>query len=257
MLLILAVAVVLVRRARRGGSLLRVALVPVILLAAYRVAALAGYDLVRAIDPESPGLAIAGWLYLLTLPLVALAFAAGLIARQTHASRAIQRLALRVGPEATPLELRRGLSQALDDPTLRVLFLRSAEGAPWTDETGAPAPPPGAASGRSAVVVRTASGRAAALVVDEDLGQDPAILRGRDLRPRAARERPARRPPQDVAARPRPLAVARDRDRRRDPAGGSSATSTTAPSSGSSACGSASRSRARRSSPSTAAPRRS
>jgi signal transduction histidine kinase len=46
-----------------------------------------------------------------------------------------------------------------------------------TKERGAPAPPPEASPGRSAVVVRTGSGRAAALVVDETLGQDPAILR--------------------------------------------------------------------------------
>ncbi len=176
-LLLLAVTVVLVRRARSAGPLLRVALVPVVILAGYKAVALAGYDLARALDPGSPGLAIAGWLYLLILPFLGLAFAAGLVARQASASRAIQRLALRVGPEATPLELRRGLSQALDDPTLRVLFLRSAEGAPWTDETGAPAPPPEACPGRSATVVRTGSGRAAALVVDEALGQDPAILR--------------------------------------------------------------------------------
>src|SRR4051794_32104491 len=176
-LVMLVTAVLLVRRRRIAGPLLRIALLPVVALAVYRAAALGAYFVVRAVDRGAPALDAAGWVYLLSLPLVALAFGAGLVLRDARASPAIQRLALGFGPEATASELRRGLSQALDDPSLRLLSLRSAAGAQWVDETGAAATPPDVASGRTAVVVRTAEGQAAALVVDEALGQDPAILR--------------------------------------------------------------------------------
>jgi signal transduction histidine kinase len=176
-LVMVATAVLLVRRRRTAGPLLRIALLPVVAIAFYRAAALGGYFGVRAVDGGAQALGVVGWLYLLSLPLLALAFAAGLVLRDARASTAIQRLALRVGPEATPLELRRGLSRALDDPALRVLILRSAEDGPWTDEMGAPAASPEMASAGTSAIVRTNSGQAVALVVDEALGHDPAILR--------------------------------------------------------------------------------
>ena len=80
-LIFLAVAGILARRTYRAGPLLRRMLAPVLTMAAFRGVALGAYDAARGSSPASATLDVLGWIYVLTLGLLALSFAVGMLWR--------------------------------------------------------------------------------------------------------------------------------------------------------------------------------
>jgi signal transduction histidine kinase len=176
-LVLLAVFLVLARRARASGPLLRRALIPVIAIAGLRGAVLVVYQVVRAADPDAAALEWMGWAYTLSLPLLALGFAAGLLLRRLHAGVALRRLAIRLPLNATHAELRDALADALGDPTLEVVHWRPGDPGTWVDDRGWPVPDPEWTPGRACTEVASRNRRIAAIVHDELQGQDEVVLR--------------------------------------------------------------------------------
>ena len=123
-LVFVAVAGILAQRTYRAGPLLRRMLVPVLAMAAFRGVALAAYDAARGSSPASATLDALGWIYVLSLGLLALSFAVGMLWRGLYATTALQRLTLGLRPQTTPQALRAALAEALEDPSLQIAYRR-------------------------------------------------------------------------------------------------------------------------------------
>jgi signal transduction histidine kinase len=177
-LLVLAgVVAVLTRRMRHAGPLRRRALAPVLGVAVVHAAAITAYFPARASHPALPAVNALGWIYVFTLPLLALCFAAGLLGSRLFVARALERLALGLRRDTHPPELRRALAAALEDPGLRVLSRRPGEPARWVDEEGWPVAAPAATPGRAVAEVAAGGPPNAAIVHHPELAEDPALVR--------------------------------------------------------------------------------
>lgn len=172
----LGVAVILAARSRNASPLLRRVLVPVLATAVLRAVAVATYQIGRRAGTVSTALDVLGWLYVLSLVLIAVSFAWGLLTRGLYAAGALQRLTLRLRPETTAAELRSALADALEDPTLELVHRVPGE-AGWVDATSDPALPPDPRPGRTVTMVGADDRRTVAIVADASLAQDPALLR--------------------------------------------------------------------------------
>jgi signal transduction histidine kinase len=176
-LLFLGAVVVLARRARSGGPLLRRVLLPVVVIAGLRFVFYAVYFGVRSGQHDASALRAIGWIYEFLLPAVALAFGAGLIARSLYGTRVLQNLMVRLGADATAEEVRGGIAQALEDPTLRIVYWLPGDPGRWVDETGWPVRPPEVGNAAAVTVVGGPGRHRGAIVHDLAIGHDPALLR--------------------------------------------------------------------------------
>src|SRR3954452_2825322 len=174
-LLFAGVAAVLVRRARAGPPLVTWLLVPVAAVAAFRALALAVYHGLRG-SGRSTATDVLGTVFLLSLALITIGFALGLLARRLFVADALQRLTGRLRPHASAAELRVALTEALQDPSLEVCYWRQGERAQWVDETGWPVSAPQPGPGRAVTEVQADGRRIAAIVHHESLAQDPALV---------------------------------------------------------------------------------
>jgi signal transduction histidine kinase len=174
-LLYAGVALVLVQRTRRAASLTRRVLAPVAAVALYRTAALAIYQALRANGVESAAVDVVGWLYVITLPLITLAFGAGLLSQRLFVADALERITLGLRAHADTGVLREALATALGDPSLRIVYWVPGEQGRWVDEGGWPMKAPEADRGR-AVTEITVDGRRLAAVT-HDSGLDPILVR--------------------------------------------------------------------------------
>jgi signal transduction histidine kinase len=93
-------------------------------------------------------------------------------------AEALQRLTRRLRPHAGAAELRAALADALQDPSLEVVYWLRGDTAQWVDETGWPVVAPQASEGRAVTEVSAAGRRIAAIVHHEALAQDPALVQG-------------------------------------------------------------------------------
>jgi signal transduction histidine kinase len=168
------VAVVLLRRTRRAAAWVRRVLTPVAAVAVFRVLALVAYEFLRAAGSESTAMEVVGWAYVLTLPLVTIAFAAGLIGQRLFVADALEHVALGLRESANASALRMALASALEDPSLRIVYWLRGDGGRWVDETGWPAAPPDGEPVRAVTEV-TVDGRRLAAVT-HDRGLDPLVV---------------------------------------------------------------------------------
>jgi signal transduction histidine kinase len=176
-LAVLAVAAVLVDRTRRSGPMLRRATAPVLVVAVVQVAAFAAYQWSRRAGSVPETVDLLGWMWLLSLPAVALSFAAGLVNRRLYIASVLQRLTLRLRAPATAGELRGRLADALEDPSLRVVYWMPGDPGRWVDESGWPARAPGGEPGTAVTEVRVDDRRLAAVVYDAARAPDTALVR--------------------------------------------------------------------------------
>jgi signal transduction histidine kinase len=175
-LVFLSVAVILARRTYRAGPLLRRMLVPVLAMAIVRGFALAAYDAARGSAPTAASVHALGWVYVLSLALIALSFSIGMLWRGLYATTALQRLTLGLVPETTPEALRTALADALEDPSLQIAYLLPDAPGGWVTETATRVEPPHEQQGRTLTEVSTNGRRIAAIDTDASLAQDPALL---------------------------------------------------------------------------------
>ena len=170
-----AVAGLLVRRMRRAATLGRRILAPVVVTALIRAITIAVYEPARTSGTVDPWVESLGWLFALTPALLALGFAAGLLSARLYVATVLERLTRRVRADVTPSELAPEMADALEDPSLRIVY--DATGVPgrWCDEEGRAAAAPVARAGRAVSTVRV-SGRVAAIEHDELLRLEPGVV---------------------------------------------------------------------------------
>ena len=169
------VAVVLLQRTRRAASLTRKVLAPVAAVGIYRALALISYQGLRSAGVESTALEVVGWLYVMTLPLIALAFAAGLLRQRLFVADALERVTVGLRDHSDAGVLRAALAGALGDPTLTIVYWLPGEQGRWVDEAGWPIKAPKPERGRAVTEITTDGRRLAAIV--HDGGLDPLVVR--------------------------------------------------------------------------------
>jgi signal transduction histidine kinase len=170
------VLVVLVRRSRTSGRLMAIALGPVLLVAAFRAVAFVVYSITRRTDAMADSLTAIGRAYLATLPLVAVSFAAGIMLRRFQVAAVLRRLGARLSDHPSSSDVSAAVAEALEDPTVRLVYRVPGEEGRWADATGWPviAPAPDADTG--VVELRSEDRVLGALVYDVAAGPDPALL---------------------------------------------------------------------------------
>jgi signal transduction histidine kinase len=174
--LMVAVILRLRERMRQSTPLTRRMLTPVLAIASVRAGLLAVGILTRWIDPTPPLLRATAWLLALAVPLIALAFLAGLVRWRLFAGRALERLAacLRTRPDAATL--RRAFAEAFEDPSVELAFPSVRGPRQWIDARGHPVSLPQPGSGLSMSALTDAGAPVAAIVHDEELCAHPALL---------------------------------------------------------------------------------
>jgi signal transduction histidine kinase len=175
-LAVLAVAASLAHRMRRSGPMLRLAIAPVLVVAIVQVVAFVAYQWSRRGGSVGPTVDLLGWLWLLSLPAVAISFAAGLLNRRLRVATALQNLTLRLRAPASPRELRGRLAEALEDPSVRVIYWLEGDPGRWVDESGWPARAPDLGPGGAVTEVAVDGRRVAAVVHDPALAPDTALI---------------------------------------------------------------------------------
>jgi signal transduction histidine kinase len=173
-LLFAGVTVALARRMLRARRIVRRILVPVTALATMRAVTLAVYVVDRRTGQTSAFADAVGWLYVMSLPTLTLAFAGGLVAHRLFVADALERLTQAVYAPPTAGKLRQVLARTLRDPSIEVLYRRRGC---WRDESGRQAPSPRAGAGRAVLSVAAAGEPIAAIVHDEALTREPTLLR--------------------------------------------------------------------------------
>jgi hypothetical protein len=176
-LAVLVVAVFLAQRMRRSGPMLRRATSPVLVVAVVQVVAFVTYQWSRRAGSVPGTIDLLGWLWLLSLPAVALSFAAGLVNRRLYVASSLQNLTLGLRAPATSGELRGRLADALEDPSLRVVYWLPGDPGRWVDESGWPTRAPEPESGAAVTEVNVDGRRLAAVVHDAALAPDTALIR--------------------------------------------------------------------------------
>jgi len=172
-----AVIVVLALRVRAATRLMRRALVPVLSVALARAAVFVLYLPIRRVSPDSVALDVLGWIYVLCLPGIAVAFLVGIVRARLLAGSALQGLALRLGEHPQRDELAKVLRDTMDDPTLELAYWVSGPDARWVDAGGRPIRPPNEGSGRLLTEVREGDRRVAALIHDAALEDETRFVR--------------------------------------------------------------------------------
>ena len=113
---------------------------------------------------------------MLSLGLIALSFAVGMLWRGLYATTALQRLTLGLRPQTTPEALRAALADALEDPSLQIAYRLPDALDGWVSETATRVAPPREQQGRTLTEVSVNGQRIAAIDTDASLAQDPALL---------------------------------------------------------------------------------
>ena len=177
LLVMIAVVARLHSRAGAATPLARRTLTPVSSIATLRAGLLAVGICARWIDPAAWPAELTAWLLALAVPLIALAFLAGLVRWRLFAGRALERLsaALRAKPDLPGL--RRAFAEAFEDPSLELAFATTPAAEGWVDAAGRPLTLPEPGSGRRVSPLVGRGAPPAAIVHDAALSDDPALLR--------------------------------------------------------------------------------
>ncbi len=173
-----AVTVRLRARERAATPLARKSLTPVLSIAALRAALLAVVVVAWWVEPTPWLLRAAMWMLALMVPLIALAFLVGLVRWRLYAGRALEQLASCLCGKPDAATLRQAFAEAFEDPSVQVAFPAGGSSAEpeWIDARGRPfaLPPPGDGSAVSELC--DGGTIVAAIVHDEALNADPALL---------------------------------------------------------------------------------
>ena len=168
------VAVRLVGRMVAGNSLMRLELVPVLAAAVLRMVATVAFLLARGASPDSALTELLGAIAFLGTPAISVAFLIGLVRSRAHAARALGKLSGALG-RPTARQLKDVIAEAVDDPSLEIVYRTSADPAEWVDDRGRPVPLPQASDNRAATEIRSDGVSVAALVHDPVLADAPVM----------------------------------------------------------------------------------
>lgn len=173
--LFVIVAMRLARRIREANALMSRTLTPVLAMAIGRLAVLVLFLAVRFAAPGSTATEAAGWAIAFTMPLLGLAFLAGLGRWHLFVTAGVQTVNAGLREMPGPREVRDLLASAFEDPGLEIASWSNRRRR-WIASTGEPLNPPRAEAGRQLTEVRDERQRAVAIVHDQEFGDDPAFL---------------------------------------------------------------------------------
>jgi signal transduction histidine kinase len=171
-----AAVALLVQRRRHSGRLLSLALAPVIAMAAFRTMALVVYFVARAADLSGHAIDVIGWIYIATLPLIAVSFAVGIALRRFSVAGVLRRLGMRISAHPSTTNLNEALAEALEDPTVRLVYRVPGGDDRWTDDTGWPIAAPTAGGDTGMVELRSQDRVLGAMLYDAGAGPDPSLV---------------------------------------------------------------------------------
>jgi signal transduction histidine kinase len=160
-------------RMRSASVLTRRALGPVLAVALFRLGVFALTLAARRVNPDSQLVDLGTWLLALAVPLLAVAFLAGVWRWRLFTGAAMQRLAGRVRADQGPEDLREALADAFDDPGLEIAYW--LEDGRWADADGRPVALPAPSDHRALTEVGDGDRRVAAIVHDAALQNDAAF----------------------------------------------------------------------------------
>jgi signal transduction histidine kinase len=174
--LFLAVMFRLAQRVRHSTQPMRMALTPVLAVGVVRFFAAGVFLVMRRGHAGTEALETVAWVAALAVPAMAAGFLAGLVRWRLFVATALQTLGLRMRDADDAETLRARLADAIGDPTLEIVYWVPARGGHWVDAEGAAAALPEPGSGRRVTEIRKGSRRLAAMVHEEVLsGQDALI----------------------------------------------------------------------------------
>jgi PAS domain S-box-containing protein len=168
------VAVRLFGRLLGGSSLMRLELVPVLAAAVLRMAATAAFLVARGANPESDLTDVLGAVALLGTPAVSVGFLIGLVSSRARAARALGKLSGVLGRPSAK-QLQDVIAEAVDDPSLEIVYRTSGDPAEWVDDRGRPVALPDASRTRATTEIRSGGVPVAALVHDAALADAPVM----------------------------------------------------------------------------------
>ncbi|HSK16369.1 MAG TPA: histidine kinase, partial [Gaiellaceae bacterium] len=117
-----------------------------------------------------------GWVFVLCLPALAVAFFAGLLRLRLSSAVALQGLASRLRSHPGAGELREVLRETLSDPSLEVAYAAPGRSGRWLDATGHEVALPRVDPERAVTEVRDGADPVAALVHDPALNDRPGLV---------------------------------------------------------------------------------
>jgi PAS domain S-box-containing protein len=173
-LLFAGVALQLLRRLVNGSSLMRVELVPVLAAAVVRMVAADAFLIARGADPGSQLTEVLGSIALLATPAISVGFLIGLVRSRARAGRALGRLSGVLGRPSAE-ELQQVIAEAVDDPSLEIVYRTSGDPAEWVDERGRAAELPEKSLTRATTEIRSGGVPVAALIHDAALAEAPVM----------------------------------------------------------------------------------
>lgn len=168
--------VLLARRSRAAGRLLTLALAPVLAMAAFRTVALVVYFTARRAGVSGGVTEAIGVIYIATLPLLAISFAAGIALRRLHAAAVLRRLGTRLTAHPSTTDLKEALADALEDPAVRIVYRVDGAEDRWVDDTGWPIAAPTGHGDAGLAELRSQDRVVGALLYDASAGADPALI---------------------------------------------------------------------------------
>jgi signal transduction histidine kinase len=172
----LAVTLRLAQRIRRSTRLMRRTLSPVLAVAVLRFLAAGLFVIVRRADPTGPAMDALSWAAALGLPLMAAGFFVGLLRWRLFVAGALQSLGLKIREGTDAEALRATLAEALEDPSLRLLYRAPGGGGRWLDQYGRDAALPEPGSGQRFVMVTDGDRDLAAIVHDDALRDQEELV---------------------------------------------------------------------------------
>ena len=169
LVIFLAVTARIAQRVTGASPLMRRTLTPVLFVAGVRLLLVAIGIGGRWVDPESAFAEASSLIIALALPAMAAAFFVGLFQRRLYAADALQKLATQVTGRSTPEEMRAALADALQDPSLRIVYWVNGKQRRWVDAAGNAVHPPAPESGRALSEIRDGDRIVAGIVHDAAL----------------------------------------------------------------------------------------
>jgi signal transduction histidine kinase len=139
--LLAAIAVAVMRRARNARPLLGQFYAPLAVVAIVQAVVFTVYFSLRAAAPSSTVVAVVSWIFVLSIPAIGLVCGAGRLDRRVQTATALERMARRLRHNANAADVRRALAEALKDPSLRILHSFPGDSRAWVDESGSPVAP--------------------------------------------------------------------------------------------------------------------
>jgi signal transduction histidine kinase len=165
----LAVVGVFSHRFRTATPLWKRMLAPVLLVALVRGVALAGFIPLRQVDPGSVGVDVLSWIFVLSVPALALAFLIGVVRSRLLAGTALEQLALQLRRHSDERDLRDMLASVLHDPSLELAYWIPDSPGSWVNTSGEETQLRTNQPGRSVTEIYDQGRRVAAVLHDESL----------------------------------------------------------------------------------------